>query len=64
MSYIYKKENTMGQIKKLLDTIFEIGDTYYPEDCEKSFEEFIREESLLYEQKELTLQGNKTENHE
>ena len=54
----------MGQIKKLLDTIFEIGDTYYPEDCEKSFEEFIREESLLYEQKELTLQGNKTENHE
>ena len=59
-----RKRNTMGQIKKLLDTIFEIGDTYYPEDCEKSFEEFIREESLLYEQKELTLQGNKTENHE
>jgi len=54
----------MGQMKKLLDTIFEIGDTYYPEDCEKSFEDFIREEALLYEQKELTLQGNKTENHE
>ena len=54
----------MGQMKKLLDTIFEIGDTYYPEDCEKSFEEFIREESLLYEKKELTLQENKTENHD
>jgi hypothetical protein len=59
-----RKRNTMGQMKKLLDTIFEIGDTYYPEDCEKSFEEFIREESLLYEKKELTLQENKTENHD
>jgi hypothetical protein len=59
-----RKRNTMGQMKKLLDTIFEIGDTYYPEDCEKSFEEFIREESLLYEKKELSLTENKTENHD
>ncbi len=54
----------MGQMKQLLDTIFEIGDTYYPEDCEKSFEEFIREQSLLYEKKELSLTENKTENHD
>jgi hypothetical protein len=60
----FRKRNTMGQMKKLLDTIFEIGDTYYPEDCEKSFEEFIHEERLLYEEKELSLQITKIENHD
>jgi hypothetical protein len=54
----------MGQMKQLLDTIFEIGDTYYPDDLDKNYEDFIREQSLLYEEKELSLSQIKTKNHE
>lgn len=54
----------MGQMKKLLDTIFEIGDTYYPDELDMTYEEFLIEQRLLSEEKELSLQKIKTESHD
>jgi len=54
----------MGQMKKLLDTIFEIGETYYPDELDMTYEEFLLEQRLLSEEKELSLNQIKTENHE
>jgi hypothetical protein len=55
MSYIYKKENTMGQIKQLLDNLFELelDETQYPDDLQMDYEIWLlqkEQEKLAYEE--------------
>ena len=64
MVYFKKKENTMGQMKRLLDTIMELDESVYPDDLQMDYEIFLHNQTLLYEEKELSLDEIKTENHE
>jgi len=60
----------MGQIKTLLDNIFELelNESKYPDDLQMDYEIWLlqkeRNDCLLLEQKELILQENKTQCHE
>jgi hypothetical protein len=64
------KTNTMGQMKQLLDNIFELelNESQYPDDLQMDFELWLlqkeRQECLLSEEKVLNLQKNKLQNHE
>lgn len=49
----YKKTNTMGQTKKLLDAIFELEESIYPEDMELDYEIWVAQkeaEQSAYEE--------------
>ena len=51
--YVYKNNNIMGQMKKLLDTIFDIEETIYPQDMEIDYEIWLAQkeaEQLAYEE--------------
>ena len=54
----------MGQMKRLLDTIMELDESVYPDDLQMDYEIFLHNQTLLYEEKELSLDEIKTENHE
>jgi hypothetical protein len=62
MSYIYKKENIMGQMKQLLDNIFELelDESQYPDDLQMDYELWLLEK----QQKELILQDFNFQTHE